>query len=115
MSADDFLRMVSDAGFLGDPLVKTQHLLGATWWEKISDTEVIGHHQLRAAHNRFTDLTFQRVDRRGHGQATNEHFYKKIDGAWKLSGVRPTPRWNEYDFEQIFKGINIEEFPNTKN
>ena len=112
MSADDFLRMVSDPGFLGDPLVKTQHLLGQTWWERISETEVIGHHQLRAAHNRFTDLTFQRVDRRGHGQATNEHFYKKIDGVWKLSGVRPTPRWNEYDFEHIFKGINIEEFPN---
>ena len=57
--------MVSDPGFLGDPLVKIQHLLGATQWEQLSETEVIGHHQLRAAHNRFTDLTLQRVDRRG--------------------------------------------------
>lgn len=112
MSAVDFLRMVSDPGFLGDPLVKTQHLLGQTWWERISEDEVIGHHQLRAAHNRFTDLTFQRVDRRGHGQASNEHFYKRIDGVWKLSGIRPNPRWNEYDFEHIFKGIKFEDFPN---
>ena len=111
MSADDFVRMASDPGFLGDPLVKTQHLLGQTWWEKISEEDVIGHHQLRAAHNRFTDLTFQRVDRRGHGQATNELFYKKIDGEWKLSGIRPFPRWNEYDFEYVFKGINIDDFP----
>ncbi|KAL9127141.1 MAG: hypothetical protein Q9217_003931 [Psora testacea] len=110
MSANDFVRMASDPGFLGDPLVKTQHLLGQTWWEKISDDEVIGHHQLRAAHNRFTDLTFQRVDRRGHGQSSNEHFYKKVDGVWKFAGIRPNPRWNEYDFEQIFKGINIEDF-----
>ena len=110
MPAEDYIRMVSDPGFLGDPLVKTQHLLGATQWEQLSETEVIGHHQLRAAHNRFTDLTFQRVDRRGHGHATNEHFYKRINGTWKFAGLRPTVRWNEYDFEHIFKGIKFEDY-----
>ncbi|OAA38477.1 Scytalone dehydratase [Beauveria brongniartii RCEF 3172] len=50
MPADDFIAMVSDADFLGDPCVKTQHLLGASRWERISETEIIGHHQLRAAH-----------------------------------------------------------------
>ena len=109
MPAEAYIKMISDPGFLGDPLVKTQHLLGATQWERISDTEVIGHHQLRAAHNRFTDLTFQRVDRRGHGHATNEHFYRKLDGVWKFAGLRPKVRWNEYDFEQVFKGISFED------
>ena len=109
MPAEAYIQMVSDAGFLGDPLVKTQHLLGATWWERVSDTEVIGHHQLRAAHNRFTDRTFQRVDRRGHGHATNEHFYRRVDGVWKFAGLRPKVRWNEYDFEQVFKGISFED------
>lgn len=108
MLADDFVRMISDDGFLGDPLVKTQHLLGATEWERISDTEVIGHHQLRAAHLRFTGPDMQRVDRRGHSHATNEHFYKKVDGVWKFAGLRPTVRWNEYDFEKIFKGISFD-------
>ena len=111
MPAEAYIHMISDGGFLGDPLVKTQHLLGATWWERLSDTEVIGHHQLRAAHNRFTDLTFQRVDRRGHGHATNEHFYRKVDGVWKFAGLRPKVRWNEYDFEQVFKGISFEDMP----
>ena len=101
--------MISSDGFLGDPLVKTQHLLGATEWERISDTEVIGHHQLRAAHLRFTDATMQRVDRRGHSHATNEHFYRKVDGVWKFAGLRPTVRFNEYDFEKIFKGIHFED------
>lgn len=108
MSAEDFVNMISDDGFLGDPCVKTQHLLGATEWERVSDTEVIGHHQLRAAHNRFTGPDMQRVDRRGHGHATNEHFYKKVDGVWKFAGLRPTVRWNEYDFEKIFKGISFD-------
>lgn len=113
MPAEAYIRMVSDGGFLGDPLVKTQHLLGATWWERLSDTEVVGHHQLRAAHNRFTDTTFQRVDRRGHGHATNEHFYRKVDGVWKFAGLRPKVRWNEYDFERIFRGISFEEMAGT--
>ena len=55
------------------------------------------------------DLTFQRVDRRGHGHATNEHFYRKVDGVWKFAGLRPTVRWNEYDFERVFKGISFED------
>lgn len=114
MTATDFMRMISDPGFLGDPLVKTQHLLGQTWYEKVSEDEVVGHHQLRAAHNRFTDLTFQRVDRRGHGHASNEHYYKRVDGVWKFAGIQPTARWNEFDFEQIFKGINIEDYPQAK-
>lgn len=112
MSAEDFVSMISDEGFLGDPCVKTQHLLGATEWERVSDTEVIGHHQLRAAHNRFTGPDMQRVDRRGHGHATNEHFYKKVDGVWKFAGLRPTVRWNEYDFEKIFKGISFDHVDN---
>ena len=110
MPAESFVKMVSSDGFLGDPLVKTQHLLGATEWEYVSETEVVGHHQLRAAHLRFTGRDMQRVDRRGHSHATNEHFYKKVDGVWKFAGLRPTVRWNEYDFEKIFKGIKIEDF-----
>lgn len=110
MPAESFLKMVSSDGFLGDPLVKTQHLLGATEWERVSEREVIGHHQLRAAHLRFTGPDMQRVDRRGHSHATNEHFYKKVDGVWKFAGLRPTVRFNEFDFEKIFKGISFEDF-----
>ena len=115
MPAEAFVSMISSDGFLGDPLVKTQHLLGATEWERVSDTEVIGHHQLRAAHLRFTDATMQRVDRRGHSHATNEHFYKKVNGVWKFAGLRPTVRFNEYDFEKIFKGIHFEDVKGEGN
>ena len=75
----------------------------------MSDTEVIGHYQLRAAHNHFTDLMLQRVDRRGHGHATKEHFYRKVDGLWKFAGFRPKVRWNEYDFERVLREISFED------
>ncbi|KAH0301824.1 hypothetical protein KCU74_g18479, partial [Aureobasidium melanogenum] len=46
MPADEFIKMASDPNVLGDPLLKTQHFIGGTRWEKVSDTEIIGWHQL---------------------------------------------------------------------
>lgn len=106
MSADDYMAMVTHPGFLGDPTVKTQHLLGQTWWEKISDTEVIGHHQLRAAHQVYTDVDLKEVKLRGHGHATNEHYYRKVNGVWKFAGLKPNVRWNELRFDDVFKGLD---------
>ncbi|KAI9730420.1 MAG: centractin- actin- protein of the dynactin complex [Cirrosporium novae-zelandiae] len=105
MSADEFMAMVSHEGFLGDPLVKTQHLIGGTWWEKLSDTEVIGHHQLRAAHQVYEDSSMTKIRVKGHGHATNELYYRKIDGVWKFAGLKPRVNWNEYDFDSVFKGM----------
>jgi scytalone dehydratase len=105
MDADEFIVMMSDEGFLGDPLLKTQHLLGASEWVKVSDTEIIGHHQLRAAHLRYAAPDHRVEEKRGHSHATNEHYYVKVDGVWKFGGLKPYIRWNEYEFESIFKGF----------
>jgi scytalone dehydratase len=109
MPAAAFMDMITDDGFLGDPCVKTQHLLGATRWERLSDTQVIGHHQLRAAHQVYTSPDLQTLKLKGHSHATNEHYYTKIDGVWKFAGLKPTVRWNEHDFEKVFKGSYTEE------
>jgi len=93
MSAADFMAMVTDDDFLGDPCVKTQHLLGATSWERVSDTQVIGHHQLRAAHQVYTAPDLKEVKLKGHSHATNEHYYTKVDGVWKFAGLKPNVRW----------------------
>lgn len=103
MPAEEYLKMVTDEDFLGDPTIKTQHLLGATWWEKISESEVIGHHQLRAAHQVYMGPDLQTVKLRGHSHATNEHYYCKVDGVWKFAGLKPNVRWNEHQFEEVFR------------
>ncbi|KID96468.1 conidial pigment biosynthesis scytalone dehydratase Arp1, partial [Metarhizium majus ARSEF 297] len=104
MSADDFMAMVSNDDFLGDLCVKTQHLIGATYWERVSESKVIGHHQLRAAHQVYTSPDLKTVKLRGHSHATNEHYYVKSGGVWKFAGLKPEVRWNEYKFEEVFKG-----------
>lgn len=95
---------MSHAGFLGDPLIHTQHHIGASKWQQISAEEILGQHQLRAAHQRYTGLDNQTVENKGHGHAMIKHWYRKVDGQWKLAGLRPTVRWNEFEFEKIFMG-----------
>jgi scytalone dehydratase len=47
MPADEYITMASDPTVLGNPLLKTQHFVGLTKWEKTSDDEITGYHQLR--------------------------------------------------------------------
>ncbi|KAL5614501.1 hypothetical protein BROUX41_004604 [Berkeleyomyces rouxiae] len=102
MPAEEFIAMISDTKVLGDPLLRTQHFVGATRWERVSDTEVIGWHQLRVPHQRYTDASLTEVKIKGHAHSANKHWYKKIDGVWKFAGLSPDIRWGEYNFDQVF-------------
>lgn len=102
MPADEFIKMASDPNVLGDPLLKTQHFIGGTRWEKVSDTEIIGWHQLRVPHQKYTDESRAKVAVKGHAHSTNKHWYKKINGEWKFAGLSPDIRWFEYDFDKVF-------------
>ncbi|KAI1659575.1 scytalone dehydratase [Daldinia decipiens] len=102
MPAEEFVAMISSPAVLGDPLLKTQHFIGGSKWEKVSDTEVIGTHQLRVPHQRYTDPTRSQVAVKGHAHSTNVHWYRKVDGVWKFAGLNPDIRWSEYDFEKVF-------------
>ena len=103
MPADEYIRMISSYSVLGNPLLKTQHFIGGTKWERVSDDEVIGWHQLRVPHQRYTDLTMTKVAVKGHAHSTNKHWYKKINGVWKFAGLAPEIRWHEYDFDKVFE------------
>lgn len=102
MPAADFVTMMSSRNFLGDPLVRTQHLMGAARYERTSDDMVIGHHQIRAAHQRYTDIERLTVENKGHGHSYIKHWYKKVNGEWKMAGLCPRVYWNEHDFDKIF-------------
>ena len=70
---------------------------------RVSDTEIIGYHQLRVPHQKYTDETMSKVAVKGHAHSTNIHWYKKIDGVWKFAGLNPDIRWAEYDFDKVFE------------
>jgi scytalone dehydratase len=103
MPAADFLAMISAPSVLGDPTLKTQHFCGGSKWEMVSPTEVIGWHQLRVPHQKYTDETLSTVAVKGHAHSTNKHWYRKIEGVWKFAGLAPEIRWCEYDFDKVFE------------
>lgn len=102
LPADEYVAMASDPHVLGDPLLKTQHFIGSSKWEKVSDTEVIGWHQLRVPHQRYTDETKTQVAVKGHAHGTNQHWYKKVDGKWKFAGLAVEIKWAEFDLDKVF-------------
>ena len=102
MPAEEFITMISSPSVLGNPLLRTQHFIGGTRWEKVSDTEVIGYHQLRVPHQVYTDESLKEVKVKGHAHSANKHWYRKVDGVWKFAGLLPDIRWCEYDFEKVF-------------
>ncbi len=81
----------------------TQHFIGGTKWEKVSDTEITGYHQLRVPHQRYKDSSRKEVVVKGHAHSQNTHWYKKVDGVWKFAGLCPDIRWGEYDFDRVFE------------
>lgn len=102
MPAEQFVAMASDPTVLGDPLLRTQHFIGGTKWEKVSDDEIIGYHQLRVPHQRY-DASLTKVVLKGHAHSFNTHYYKKVNGVWKFAGLNPDIRWGEYDFDKVFE------------
>jgi scytalone dehydratase len=102
MPAEEFVAMVSSLKMLGNPLLKTQHFIGGSRWEKVSSNEIRGYHQLRVPHQKYLDGNEGVVDVKGHAHGSNMHLYKKINGVWKLAGLSPDIRWCEYDFANIF-------------
>lgn len=103
MPAEEFVTMASDPNVLGNPLLKTQHFIGGTRWEKTAEDEITGYHQLRVPHQKYTDETRSTVAVKGHAHSANTHWYRKVDGVWKFAGLSPDIRWFEYDFDKVFE------------
>jgi scytalone dehydratase len=103
MPADDFVAMASNPAVLGDPTLMTQHFCGASKYEKVSDDEIVGWHQLRVPHQKYTDESRKEIAVKGHAHSTNQHWYKRVDGVWKFAGLCPNIRWFEYDFDKVFE------------
>lgn len=102
VKADHSSGQASDPKVIGNPLLRTQHFIGGTKWEKVSDDEIIGYHQLRVPHQVYKDLSLTEVVVTGHAHSFNTHWYKKVNGVWKFAGLCPDIRWTEGEFDKVF-------------
>lgn len=106
LSPESFAAIIADKKLLGDEELKSQHFIGATKWELLGDGSIKVENQIRVAHQRYTDKDLSTVKNKGHAHGVTTHWYRKIDGVWKLEAVEPRLEWFEYD---LFGTLNPEE------
>lgn len=103
MPAEDFVAKMSSPADLGNPCIATQHLIGASKYQLLSENSALGTHQVRAAHIRYSGPDRKSVEAKGHGHGVMHHTYTKTsDVGWKLAGLRLELYFNEYEFEKVF-------------
>ena len=108
LSADDYVAILASPKLLGNKRLKTQHQLGGSKWELLSDGSVLVSHQIRVAHQRYTDESLSEVANKGHAHGVTQHWCREIDGAWKLEGVASKLNFAEYDLFGTLKLIRKE-------
>lgn len=84
-------------GMIADDAIKTQHFLGGDEWARLGEDQIRVKHQLRVAHQRYSDATLAKVVNKGHAHGYTTLWFRKVDGKWKIEGCRPQLEWFEYD------------------
>lgn len=108
MPAADFVAMMSSPGFLGDPLIRTQHFVGATKWRKTADDCILGHHQIRSTHHRFAvppvgdNATGVKSDVAAKAHVMAIITYRRVGEEWRWGGIETDIHWHDGEFVKIF-------------
>ncbi|KAL9051500.1 MAG: hypothetical protein Q9162_005973 [Coniocarpon cinnabarinum] len=113
LSPDQYVAIIANKKVIGDPRVKTQHLIGGGHWSTPGDGTVQVWWQLRVAHQRFASEDMAKTINKGHAHGYNQQTYQKINGAWKIVGIKVKVDWVEGD---LFGTLNPpDEHNNTFN
>ncbi|KAL2871743.1 scytalone dehydratase arp1 [Aspergillus lucknowensis] len=102
MPAADFVALASSPKFLGNARIKTQHLIGASKWVQTGEDTITGYHQMRVAHQKYSDDALTEVLHKGHAHGNATTKFRKVEGEWKFAGLEPGIRWHEHDLDKIF-------------
>lgn len=97
LTPDAYVAIIADKKVLGGKRLKTQHLISIPRWEYLGEGHITVKYQARVAHQRHTSEESSEVANKGHAHGYVQHWYRKIDGAWKLEGVKPSVVFVEYD------------------
>jgi scytalone dehydratase len=103
MPASSFVKMSSNPNRLGG-IVDCIHHVGASKYDRTGPDTVTGYHQVRTEYKRWKTMEKKEVEATGQGLTIMLHYYQRVNGEWKLAGVKPLTRSNEFNFERIMNG-----------
>lgn len=104
LTPDAYVAILSSPGVLGNPLLKSQHLIGSKKYELLEDGRIRVHNQIRVAHQLYNDDELTAVRNKGHGHGVAIHTYEKVEGEWKLAITASTSEWSEFDLAGLLSG-----------
>jgi scytalone dehydratase len=84
-------------------IVDCIHHIGGSKYDRTGPDTVTGYHQVRIEYKRWKTMEKKEVEVEGQGLTMMLHYYQKINGVWKLAGVKPTGRLSNFNFEKIFR------------
>jgi scytalone dehydratase len=104
LTADQFVKLSNNENRLGG-IVDCTHHVGASKFERIGPDTVTGHHQVFFEYKRYKNMEKKNdeVEATGEGLTIMLHYYQKVDGKWKLAGVKPRVRMSQFNFPEILK------------
>ncbi|PSN65991.1 scytalone dehydratase-inhibitor complex [Corynespora cassiicola Philippines] len=101
MSKESFLKLSDNPNRLGG-IVDCIHHIGGSKYDRTGPDTVTGYHQVRTEYKRYKTVEKKEVEATGQGLTLMHHYYKKVDGKWKLAGTKPGRRMNDFNFDEIF-------------
>ncbi|KAJ0267926.1 hypothetical protein COL940_013897 [Colletotrichum noveboracense] len=108
MAAEDFVAVISGPEMFGDASLGTQHLIGASKWERIDEDKVIGHYQMRSTSVRLTGANSGEEKVEADRRVVLMQSYVKADGKWKLAGLKPmASSYGAHGISAMYKRSNL--------
>ncbi|KAJ5786288.1 NTF2-like protein [Penicillium pulvis] len=89
---------------LGNKNLLTQHLLGQPYFKSVSKDEIVVEWQQIAGHGRWMEGSHtlkKQVDKTSDGKSYMEQRYIKVDGCWKLAGLKPSLLYEIGEFNEV--------------
>lgn len=91
---------------LGNPNVKTQHLLVASTVQQLSSATAVAGRQIRALHVLYDRDTKKEIARStGHGVL--QFTYEKVEGVWKVAGLKASNDFFDTDMRGVFPSFPL--------
>lgn len=100
----DFVNEFLSPEHLGRQTLLTQHLLGQPYFKSVSEDEIIVEWQQIAGHGRWIQGSHplkKQVDRTSDGKSYMEQKLIKINGDWKITGLKPSLLYEIGEFTEL--------------
>ncbi|KAF2168628.1 hypothetical protein M409DRAFT_21373 [Zasmidium cellare ATCC 36951] len=106
LTPEAYVETFPSPDMLGNPNVKTQHLLVASTVRQLSSTIAVAGRQIRAMHVLYNPDTKKEIARSsGHGVL--QFTYEKVEGVWKIAGLKASNDFFDNEMRGVFPSFPI--------